>query len=88
MADYQSMANAIRSVLIKPDETATLVPNVPDSEAITEPDPVDVAQTEEMPVHPRMEPQPRTHHGHKDLVKHHLVRNIRAQQKIKVIDAD
>lgn len=88
MTHYTSMSNAIRSVLYKKEKSATLAPELPDSEAIVAPDPVDSAMSNKDNIHPRMVVQ-RTVHTNKDNhVRRQLVRNIRSQRKLKIIDND
>jgi len=88
MAKYISMSNAIRSVLYKKEKSATLAPELPDTESIVDPDPVDPTMSNKDNIHPRMDVQ-RTVHTNKDNhVRRQLVRNIRSQYKLKIIDND
>jgi hypothetical protein len=88
MADYTSMSNAIRSVLYKKEKSATSMPELPDDEAIVDPDPVETAKTDSAILHPRMLVQRHVHTGKDNNVRRQLVRNIRSQFKQKIIDND
>jgi hypothetical protein len=90
MNKYTSMSNAIRSVLYKNEKSAADSPNqeLPDEEEIVDPDPVDSTEAEPDNMHPRMTVKRRVHKRGDSTVKQHLIRNIRAQQKQKIIDND
>ena len=88
MTHYTSMSNAIRSVLYKKEKSATLVPELPDTESIVDPNPIDSVAPNKDDIHPRMAVQRIVHTNKDNHVRRQLVRNIRSQYKQKIIDND
>lgn len=90
MADYTSMSNAIRTILYKKEKSAADTPELPDEEKIVDPNPVDSTDAVDASdvMHARMLTKRRVHVRGDNPVKQQLVRNIRAQQKQKIIDND
>ena len=99
MKKYTSMGTTIRDLLAgkktqpsitdtatekKPEVSITDTPEVSDLEMATDPDPTDNVDLSQL--HPRMHPAPKAHSSVENVIKHHLLRNIRAQQKMKIID--
>lgn len=97
MSEYKNLTSKIRDLLRKStkDATATYSPNLPAKVTIVDPDPIELPDDErsikDLPDNDRQLPIPKDHQqvcstDPNERIKHHLIRNIKAQQKLKIID--